>query len=544
MPASRTVVVLLAASALAGCSLTPKYVRPLPPVPPSWPVGDAYLRQTEAPLPSVSYRDIFRDARLQRIIDQALVNNRDLRVAVANIEATRAQYRIQRADLLPQLDATASYSYRRTGSSGVATGVPIGTGGNGTGNASTGNGGVGNGGVGNGGTGAGVGNGGTGGANNGGAGSGGTGGTTNFSSNRSTFSTQLGVTAFEIDLFGRVRSLTNAALNRYFGQEAAARATRLTLVADIANAWVTYGSDASLLKIAEDTAASARRSVQLTRARLAGGVSPRSDVRQAEQVLETALADLAQQRTLLAQDVNALQRLVGSPVDASLLPASIDDASRSLGELPAGLDSGILLRRPDVVQAEYELRATNAEIGAARAQLFPRVALTAVVGFASTALRTLFTGGAFNYSVAPNVSYPIFRAGAGRAGVAFSQAQRDAALATYEGTIQTAFQEVSDALARRGTITDQLSANQRFLNAAADTLQLANARYQGGIDTYLTSLDAQRSLYTAQRTVVQTQLVRASNLVTLYQTLGGDSQLETTAQGPVTPTSTSAQPAG
>jgi len=526
---ARTTVTLLAASALAACSLAPKYVRPQLPVPPSWPVGDAYLRQSEAPLPTVTYRDVFRDQRLQGIIDQALVNNRDLRVAVANIEATRAQYRIQRADLLPQLDATGSYSYRRTGSSGVSTGVPIGTGG---GNAGTG--GTGTGGTGTGGTGTGTGGTGTGGAGTGTGGTG-TGGTTNLSSNRSTFSAQLGVTAFEIDLFGRVRSLTDAALNRYFGQEAAARATRLSLVGDVANAWVTYGSDASLLKIAEDTASSARRSVQLTRARLVGGVSPRSDVRQAEQVLETALADLAQQRTLLAQDVNALQRLVGAPVAADLLPTSIDDASRNLGELPAGLDSGILLRRPDVVQAEYQLRATNAEIGAARAELFPRVALTAVVGFASTALRTLFSGGAFNYSVAPNVSYPIFRAGAGRAGVEYSQAQRDAALATYEGTIQTAFQEVSDALARRGTITDQLSANQRFLNAAADTLQLANARYQGGIDTYLTSLDAQRSLYTAQRTVVQTQLTRASNLVTLYQTLGGDSQLEATARGPVPP---------
>jgi len=526
---ARTTVTLLAASALAACSLAPKYVRPQLPVPPSWPVGDAYLRQSEAPLPTVTYRDVFRDQRLQGIIDQALVNNRDLRVAVANIEATRAQYRIQRADLLPQLDATGSYSYRRTGSSGVSTGVPIGTGG---GNAGTG--GTGTGGTGTGGTGTGTGGTGTGGAGTGTGGTG-TGGTTNLSSNRSTFSAQLGVTAFEIDLFGRVHSLTDAALNRYFGQEAAARATRLSLVGDVANAWVTYGSDASLLKIAEDTASSARRSVQLTRARLVGGVSPRSDVRQAEQVLETALADLAQQRTLLAQDVNALQRLVGAPVAADLLPTSIDDASRNLGELPAGLDSGILLRRPDVVQAEYQLRATNAEIGAARAELFPRVALTAVVGFASTALRTLFSGGAFNYSVAPNVSYPIFRAGAGRAGVEYSQAQRDAALATYEGTIQTAFQEVSDALARRGTITDQLSANQRFLNAAADTLQLANARYQGGIDTYLTSLDAQRSLYTAQRTVVQTQLTRASNLVTLYQTLGGDSQLEATARGPVPP---------
>ena len=532
-PTFRLSVCLLAASALTACSLAPTYVRPTPPVPASWPVGDAYLRQTEAPLPSVTYRDVFRDTRLQQIIDQALTNNRDLRVAIANIKATRAQYRIQRADLLPQLDATGSYSYRRNSNSGVTTGVPIGTGGGNTGTGGNGTGtGVGTGGTGPGG--AGTGTGGT-----------GAGGTTSFSSNRSNFSAQLGVTAFEIDLFGRVRSLTSAALNRYFGQEAAARATRLTLVGDIATAWVTYGSDVSLLKIAEDTAASARRSVQLTRARLAGGVSPRSDVRQAEQVLETAQADLAQQRTLLAQDVNALQRLVGAPVDTTLLPASIDDATTNLNELPAGLDSGILLRRPDVVQAEYELRATNAEIGAARAELFPRVALTAVVGFASTALRTLFSGGAFNYSVAPNVSYPIFRAGAGRAGVAFSQAQRDAALATYESTIQTAFREVSDALARRGTITDQLSANRRFLNAANDTLQLANARYQGGIDTYLTSLDAQRSFYTAQRTVVQTQLVRASNLVTLYQTLGGDSQLDATVRGPVAPAappSTGTQP--
>lgn len=246
----RSLATLLTASAITACSLAPNYVRPELPVPPSWPVGDAYLRQSEAPLPSVTYRDIFRDARLQRIIDRALVNNRDLRVAVANIEATRAQYRIQRADLFPQLDATGSYSYRRTGSSGVTTGVPIGTGGN-AGGGGTGTGIGGGTGVGNGGTG--VGNGGTG---------TGTGGTSNISSNRSTFSAQLGVTAFEIDLFGRVRSLTSAALSRYFGQEAAARATRLTLVSDIANAWVTYGSDASLLKIAEDTASSAQRSVQ------------------------------------------------------------------------------------------------------------------------------------------------------------------------------------------------------------------------------------------------------------------------------------------
>ncbi|MBB5725300.1 multidrug efflux system outer membrane protein [Sphingomonas endophytica] len=512
---TRLIAALCASAALAGCSLAPTYVRPAPPVPTSWPVGDAYLRQSEAALPSVTYRDIFRDARLQTLIEQALANNRDLRIAVANIESTRAQYRIQRADLFPQLNATGAYSYRQNSRSGVNTGVN--TGGTGVGTGGTGTGGSGTGG--------------TGGTGTGGTGTG-TGGTTIVSGSNSTFQAQLGVTAFEIDLFGRVRSLTGAALSRYFAQEAAARATRLTLIGDIASAWLNYAADKSLLTVAEQTAVAARASVRLTDARRQGGVSPRTDVRQAEQILATAEADLAEQRTLLAQDVNALQLLVGAPIDASQLPAGIEQAAQTIGELPAGIDSGVLLRRPDVVQAEYSLRAFNAEIGAARAALFPRISLTGLVGFASTALRTLFSGDAFNWSVAPNASYPIFRAGAGRANVDYSVAQRDAALANYELTIQSAFREVSDALARRGTITDQLAANQRFYTAAVDTLNLTNARYRGGIDTYLTSLDAQRQLYSAQRTLVTTQLVRATNLVTLYRTLGGDTLLEVTDQGP------------
>jgi multidrug efflux system outer membrane protein len=523
-------VALAAGTALAGCSLAPTYVRPAAPVPTSWPVGDAYLRQSEARLPSVTYREIFRDARLQTIIDQALVNNRDLRVAVANIEATRAQYRIQRADLFPQVNATGAYSYRDSGSSGVVTGTNSGGagGGTGTGGAGTGTGGTGGGG--------------TGGVGTGGNGAGG--GVTTVSSARSTFQAQLGVTAFEIDLFGRIRSLTSAALSRYFAQEAAARATRLTLVGDIANAWLTYAADRSLLAVSEQTAEAARASVRLTDARRRGGVAPRTDLRLAQQILATAEADLAQQKTLLAQDVNALQLLVGAPVDAALLPTSIEQAAATIGELPAGIDSGVLLRRPDVVQAEYALRAFNAEIGAARAELFPRISLTGLVGFASTALRTLFTSGSFNYSVAPNASYSIFRAGAGRATVAYSVAQRDAALATYEQTIQTAFQEVSDALARRGTITEQLAANRRFYEAAQDTLNLTNARYRGGIDTFLSSLDAQRQLYSAQQILVQTQLTRATNLVTLYRTLGGDSLLDASPQGPVTATGGEADAAG
>ncbi|RZM06144.1 MAG: transporter, partial [Sphingomonas sp.] len=268
--------------------------------------------------------------------------------------------------------------------------------------------------------------------------------------------------------------------------------------------------------------------------------APRTDLRQAQQILFTAESDLATQKTALAQDINALQLLVGAPVDAALLPASIEQALPTVATLPAGLDSGILLRRPDVVQAEYELRATNAEIGAARAELFPRVSLTGLLGFASSALTSLFSGGAFNYSVAPSISYPIFRAGAGVANVEYTKAQRDAALATYEKSIQTAFQETADALARQGTIADQLAANVNFAAAAQDTYRLSDARYRGGIDTFLSSLDAQRSLYTAQRNLVATQLVGASNRVTLYRVLGGDSTLEATANGPRPVTATGA----
>ena len=516
----RSLVLILAASTvLAGCSLAPKYARTELPVPPSLPVGDAYLRQSEAALPAITYRDVFRDPRLQQIIVQALANNRDLRVAAANIASTRAQYRIQRADLLPQVDASGRYSYSG-GGNGTRNTVTSGTGNTGTGTGtgtSTGTG------TGNTGTGTGTGNTGTG---------TGTGSVVSSSSSNSSFSVDLGATSFELDLFGRIRSLTSAALDRYFATEAAARATRLTLVGDIADAWLTYASDQSLLKIAQDTVASSQRSVTLTNARLRGGVAPRTDLRQAQQILFTAQSDLAQQRTALAQDVNALQLLVGAPVDASLLPASIEQALPTVATLPAGLDSSILLRRPDVVESEYQLRATNAEIGAARAELFPKISLTGILGFASTSLTSLFSGGAFNYSVAPSVSYPIFRAGAGIAGVAYSKAQRDAALATYEKTIQTAFQETADALARQGTIADQLKANQNFSAAALDTYRLTDARYRGGIDTFLNSLDAQRSLYTAQRNLVATQLVGASNRVTLYRVLGGDSTLEATAGGP------------
>ncbi|MEO5493563.1 MAG: efflux transporter outer membrane subunit [Sphingomonas sp.] len=465
-------------ASLTACSLAPPYARPETPVPPSWPVGDAYLRSSEATLPVVRYQDIFRDPRLQAIIAQALTNNRDLRLAAANIAIARGQFHIQRAEQFPEVDASGGVTARGVGST---TGTSSGSTGGGT---------------------------------------------------RTSFDANVGITAFEIDLFGRVRSLTTAAQNRYFATEAAARSVRLTLIGDIADAWLAYGSDKSLLKIAQDTATSAAKSVDLTKKRLDGGIAPRTDLRQAELVLDTAKADLAQQTTALAQDVNALQLLVGAPVDPTLLPGSIDEAAATVAELPAGLDSSILLRRPDVVEAEYQLRAANADIGAARAELFPRITLTGLIGFASNALGALFAGGAFNWQAGGAASYSIFRGGVGRANVDVSKAQRDAALATYEKAIQTAFREVADALARRGTITDQLNATRDLQAAAADNYKLSDARYRGGIDSFLQSLDAQRSLYSAQRTLVGTQLTRASNLVTLYRVLGGDALVEATRSGP------------
>jgi len=450
----------LAALALAGCmSMEPNYIRPEAAVPASWPAGDVYLRQSEAELPAVTYRDIFRDARLQRLVEQGLANNRDLAVAAANIAAARAQYRIQRAELFPQLDASAGVSGAESNGGGTNVQVTAG----------------------------------------------------------------VGIPSFELDLFGRVRSLSKAQLNRYFASEAAARTVRLALVADIADAWLTYGADASLLKIAEDTAASAQRSVTLTRARLEGGIAPRTDLRQAELILRGAEASVARQRTALAQDVNLLQLLVGAPIDPAMLPASIEQAAPTVHPLPSGVSSLVLLRRPDVMQAEYQLRAANAEIGAARAALFPRISLTGLLGLASSSLGGLFSGGVFGWNASADATYPIFRAGAGVANVRLSEAERDAAVASYQKAIQTAFREVSDALARQGTAGDELRARQAQEASAADNYRLSEARYRAGIDNFLLTLDSQRTYFAAQQTLVQMRLESASNLVDLYRALGGDS---------------------
>lgn len=510
---------------LAACSLEPKYIRPEQPVPPGWPAGDAYLRQTEATLPTVSYRDIFRDARLQTVISRALANNQDVAVALANVEQARALYRVQRANLLPSLDGLGRVSISDSGNGGTGTSTIVpGTGGIGTGTGigggtNTGGGTTIGGGTGtDGGTGTGIGTGsgtGVGGGTNGGT-------VVTSGGGRRTVYTANATASFELDLFGRLRSLNKAALQQYFGTEAAVRSARLTVVGDVASAWLTLATDRSLLAIAIDTEASARRSYELTDARRAGGISPRSDVRQAETVLRQAQSDRASLVTQVAQDRNALELLVGAPVPEAQLPASIESVDGTLAALPAGLDSRILLRRPDVVEAEYALRAANARIGAARAAFFPTIGLTAVAGLASTALSSLFSGGAFNWSVTPSATLPIFDGGANRGNLAYAEATRDRAVALYRQTIQVAFRDVADALARQGTIAAQANAQIALEAAARDNYTLADARYREGIDTFLTSLDAQRTLYSARRTLASTRLVRANNLVTLYSALGGD----------------------
>lgn len=450
----RRTVAVLAATALAGCSLAPPYQRPAAPIPPAFPQGGAYPAPAQGALPSVSYRDLFRDARLQALIAGALANNRDLRVAAANLAAARAQVRVTRAAQFPEVDANASVNHV----SGTGTTYELGG----------------------------------------------------------------GVSAFELDLFGKLANATAAQREQALSSEANARTVRIGVVADLSNAWISYAADRDLMKISEDTAASARKSVELTRLRLEGGIAPRTDLRQAEQILDTAEEDLAQQKTAVAQDENLIRLLVGGSVDPALLPSGLEQIDSEFVVLAPGTSSAVLLRRPDVEQAEHQLKAANADIGVARAKLFPSISLTGLLGLASNALSSLFSSGAFAVTAGADASYSIFDAGGRRAGVAVSEAQRDAALATYEKAIQTAFREVSDALAVQGTIADRLAAAQANTEAAADTAQLTDQQYRGGIVNYLANLDAQRSLYTARRQEVAVRQAALENRVELYRDLGAD----------------------
>ena len=483
----RAAAALMISSALAGCTLAPAYKRPTPAIPPILPNAGA-TDPGEAPA-SLGYRDVFRDPRLARLIEEALTNNQNLKAAVANVRAARAQMTVARAALLPQVD----------GVGGLTTGDSS--------NETRGN----------------VGNGTTAGS---GAGIGLPAGNGTSTGGRRTTYNANAQASWEIDLFGRQRSLTDAAYNEYLGTDAARRGVRLSIVAGVANAYLTLATDRSLLAVANQTRTSAAKSVELTQALLKGGVAPRTDLRQAETILAQAESDQANLETSVAQDRNALELLVGAPVADELLPASIESVDGLLAEVPPGIDSSILLRRPDVIEAEYRLRAANARIGAARAAFLPRIALTALAGFASSGLSNLFQGSAFTWSASPSASVPIFAGGANVGNLRLSNAQRDAALAQYQVAIQSAFRDIADALARRATIERQLAASSRLDAAARDSLFLFDARYRNGVDSFFSLLDAQRTAYTAARTLAQTRLLKAQNLVAIYQSLGGDQTVD------------------
>lgn len=464
----RTPILSLAVLGLGACSLQPAQAPLALPTPNAWPQGPAYPQSPLEETSALSYRDVIQDPRLLELIALALENNRDLQAAAANVEAARAQYRIQRADLFPGLEATADFQAVDNGQAAVGgqAGAVQGL--------------------------------------------------------RRTYSAGLGSTAYEIDLFGRVRSLTLAAQARYFASEAGRRAVRITLIADLSEAWLLYASDRSLLDLAEQTVASAEASERLTRARLEAGIAPRSDLRQAQTVLASARADVANQQAVLAQDLNALTLIVGAEVGKGLLPSGLSEVSERFAAAPAGLPSQVLLRRPDVLQAEQTLLAANADIGAARVALFPSLSLTSAAGYASLALSSLFTGDAFTWSSGLSASLPLFQGGAGRAGVELAQAQRMAALADYERSIQNAFRETADALARLGTVDAQLAARREAVLASDDAYRFADARYRGGVENYLSSLDAQRTLYANQQAEVAVELTRALNRIALYRALAAD----------------------
>jgi multidrug efflux system outer membrane protein len=462
----------LAAVTLGGCiDLAPKYGRPALPTPASFRVGGAYPPAAGKVEPVSAWRDFFADPRLKAVIAEALANNRDLRIAMANVAAARGQYVVQRSDQFPKLDATASATYGQTpvtalGGGAFARGRP------------------------------GV-------------------------FNERFYNVNAGVSAWQLDLFGKLRDQTRASLESYFATREARDAAQITLIGEVATDWLAVGSDRALLAISQDTLKSGEETVALTQARFSRGVASGLDVTLAQTIAQQARYDVARLTTQVAQDRNALELVVGAPVADDLLPPDIEEDGVVLSRLPAGLPAAVLLGRPDVVQAEDQLKAANANIGAARAAFFPDIFLTGSGGVTSLALSTLFRSASETWTFAPTITQPIFDFGQNRGNLAQAKAQRDAAVATYEKAIQTAFREVADALAQRGTIDEQLAAQAALTEATGEDYRLLLARYERGADTYLNALIAQRSFYAARQTLTQTKLARAANLVTLYTTLGG-----------------------
>jgi multidrug efflux system outer membrane protein len=487
-----------------GCTMEPSYRRPDAPVTEAWPdntsagaSGVVAGHGTARAAADIGWRDFFIDVRLQTLIELALQHNPDARIAALNIAAARAQYRIQRADLFPSITATGFEEVEKYPPAVLGLAA---------------------------------------------ASSGSIAGTYGGSSTFRYFDTSVGFTSYEIDLFGRLRSLNHQRLQQYFGFVETRRSTQITLVAEVANAYLTLLADQELLRITAETLSNQQASYGLTQQSYEGGIATELDLRQAETSVDTAHANLAQYARQVAQDRNALVVLLGTPLPADLPPGAGLDEQQLLADLPAGMPSDLLVRRPDILAAEHNLIAANASIGAARAAFFPSITLTGTYGTASTQLSGLFDHGSTAWTFAPQISLPIFAAGAHVAALDLAKVQKNINIVQYEQAIQTAFREVADALAGRSTLDSQIAADQALLEATSVSYRLSEMRFRDGVDDYLGVLDSQRSLYTAQQTLVGVKLSRLQNLVTLYKALGGGWR-EHSPQNVGTAASTEPQPA-
>ncbi|WP_454763952.1 efflux transporter outer membrane subunit [Cupriavidus campinensis] len=476
--------------ALAACTLEPTYQRPEAPVPQEWPTGPAYqsgapgtpqapgqAQPQAAPAASLGWEDFFTDARLRRLIELALANNRDLRIATLSIDQARAQYRIQRAAQFPKIDGGAGFNSSRISSDLRPPGQdPV----------------------------------------------------------INAWSAGVGFNAFELDLFGRVRSLKHEALEQYLAIEEVRRSAQISLVAEVASAYLTLQADQELLKISQDTLKVQQDAAEMiSRSKRAGGMA-QIDMHRAQTQLETARVGVEQYTRQVAQDENALALLIGGQIPADLPPPQPFQNTSFVAELPAGLPSSLLEQRPDIMAAEHRLKAANANIGAARAAFFPNISLTASVGVASSTLAGLFSSG-MAWIFAPQMSIPIFNAGENKARLTVAEVQKDINVATYEKTIQGAFREVADGLASRGTYDRQTAAQEALSKDISETRRLSEMRFKNGVDDYFAVFDAQRQLYTAQQTLVTIRLARLTSRVGLYKALGGGWTQSTVATRPDTP---------
>lgn len=448
---------------LGGCiNLAPQYERPEAPVSEQW-LPPASTPKGEAGA-DIEWQQFFTDSRLARLQSLALVNNRDLRLASLNIEKAQAQYRIQRAEALPSIDAGVSGTHSRTPGSLSSSGSAATT---------------------------------------------------------HDYSAQLGLSSYEVDVFGRVQNLQDEALEDYLALTETRRSTQISLVAEVATAWLTLAADNERLHLAQETLRSQQATYELTQRSHAMGGSSGLSVAQAQTTVESARGDAAVYESQILQDRNALRLLVGSDIPEELLPGANLESAAALVQVPAELPSSLLQRRPDVLAAEHTLKSANIDIGAARAAFFPSISLTASAGSSSSALSGLFKSGSGAWTFAPSISLPIFDAGSNRATLDSAKVEREIQVQTYQQTVQSAFKEVADALAVRSTLDRRITAQQALTDASRKSFELSDALYRGGSQSYLEALDAQRSLYSAQQDLITLRLTEQSNRVTLYKVLGG-----------------------